>query len=191
MQQQLNQHLQAQRAMQNEINSLMGQVQAMNVMNSSIFTNVRWVMVQNQAIMRKLEIPINVNVEQHLPNAQEPIQPPDIDLVETGVRLGISPSPAVTTPPTVAAATNPPVAAATNSPVAAATPPPPVLAAAAASITVNAAASILLPMTTTTNTQRRTVADVLAYAPPLSENRNNRGGNVPTQNLDSVLQMPS
>ena len=43
-------------------------------------------------------------------------------------------------------------------------------------------------MTTTPNPQRRTVADVLAYAPPLSENRNNRGANVPTQNLDSVLQ---
>ena len=113
MQQQLNQHLQAQKAMQNEINYLRGQVQAMNAMNSSILTNVRWAMVQNRAIMRKLEISINVNVEQHFPNAQDPIQPPNIDLVETGVWLGISPSPAVTTPPTVAAATNPPVAAAT------------------------------------------------------------------------------
>ena len=107
MQQQLNQHLQAQKAIQNEINSLRGQVQAMNAMNSSILTNVRWVMVQNRAIMRNLEIPINVNVEQQLPNAQDPIQPPDIDLVETGVRLGIAPSPAVTTPPTVAAVTTP------------------------------------------------------------------------------------
>ena len=198
MQEQLNLHLQSQKAMQQEINSLRGQVQAMNTMNNSILTNVRWVMVQNRAIMRKLEIPINVNVEQRLPNAEDPLQPPNIDVVETGIRLGITPptvattanvtpTPATTTPTITANATVNAVAPAMAPPQARATRPTP----QAATRPTPQAATRPTPQATAAGTPAagiRDIRNVLTFAPPLSETRNNRGANVPTQNLDSVLQ---
>ena len=88
MQQQLHQHLQVQREMRLEISSLKTQLQAMNTFNQNIMTNVRWVMLQNRAIMRKLNLSVNEAAEASLPGAADPLEQPDLDLVQAsfGIR---------------------------------------------------------------------------------------------------------
>ena len=90
MQEQLNKMLQVNRTLQEEVASLKTQVKSLVTAQFNTMTNVRWVMVQNRAIMRHLMIPINEAVEAQLPGANDPLQRPDIDFIETGFRVGVA-----------------------------------------------------------------------------------------------------
>ena len=181
MQEQLNENLRQINSLQAQVNNLQTQVTTLNNVNVSVLTNVRWVMVQNRAICRKLEIPVNEAVEARLPNASDPLPPPDIDLLEAGVRHGVS----VGNPAAVARA---PVAAPTPTPVAARTPTPNDRATTAPMTAPTTATTIVPQGTATTTVPQRTINDALSRHSVYRPGSNNRGAAVVSENLDSVLK---